>query len=420
MKKGQSPGFWLLSAIMMVVMIGFAGCVKRTTLEEGPWLGVIAIDSADHSLAIPFTFNYTVVPGGESFIEVSNAGEIIQIHEYTVSGDTFTMKFPVFSAGIVAVLRNDSMVGSYYPKGIGAGTAYRFYALKGVTDRFPWFTEAPSGNVSGRWRVVENPGSSDSAVMVGEFLQEGSRVTGTVLSTGGDYRYLEGKVAGNRFMVSAVDGAHSLVLTAEIAASGSLVNGRFLGSPGWRTTWRAERNDTIRLPKTDALVKVKPGAPPFAFSFPDFNGDTVSLSDPRFFGKVVIVQAAGTWCPNCMDEAVFFSQLYEKCHDKGLEIVALCFEDKTFTDSKPKMERFALHTEARYPFLYAGPRGRGALAAVFYNLEGPMAYPTTQFIDRKGAVRRVETGFTGPGTGDHYLDYTAEITQFVEELLAEK
>ncbi|MCK7539491.1 MAG: hypothetical protein MZV63_55590 [Marinilabiliales bacterium] len=81
----------------------------------------------------------------------------------------------------------------------------------GETDRFPAYTEPAGTNVTGRWRIMENPGTPDSTLMVGEFVQDGNHVTGTILANGGDYRYLEGKVSGNKFMVSAVDGAHSLV-----------------------------------------------------------------------------------------------------------------------------------------------------------------------------------------------------------------
>ena len=62
------------------------------------------------------------------------------------------------------------------------------------------------------------------------------------------------------------------------------------------------------------------------FSFPDLQGQIVSDRDPRFRGKVVLVNITGSWCPNCHDEAPFLEALYEKYHDQGLEIVALDFE----------------------------------------------------------------------------------------------
>jgi peroxiredoxin len=400
--------------------LGLFSCIKRTAPDAGPWLGVIVIDSTDASMQIPFNMNFVSGPEGQKVFELSNAGESIMITEWGFSNDTVSIRFPVFQAEIVAIQRHDSMVGLYYPKGKENGNGYRFYALKGVTDRFPWHQDPPMGKLSGRWKIIENEGMPDSAVMIGEFIQDSSLVTGTILTPGGDYRYLEGKVSGDKFMLSAVDGAHTLILTADITPAGTLGNGRFLGSPRWKSTWRAERNDTIRLPEMEKLVWLKKDACTFDFAFPDTNGDTVSLTDPKFTGKVVIVQAAGTWCPNCMDETIFYRDVYEQYRDKGLEVVALCFEDQTFETSKPKIERFASQTGAAYTFLYAGPRGRESIDRVFYPVDGQMAYPTTLFIDRHGNIRQVETGFTGPGTGSWFRQYSSETIRFIELLLSEK
>ena len=84
------------------------------------------------------------------------------------------------------------------------------------------------------------------------------------------------------------------------------------------------------------------------------------------------------------------------------------------------MERFIGQTGAGYTFLYAGPRGHESLQSVLYNLDGHMAYPTTLFIDRKGVIRKVETGFSGPGTGQHYTEFCDETLKFLDTLLEEK
>jgi len=408
--------FTLLIAVILAVC---HGCMNNSVNPEGPWLGVIGIDTADRTMDVPFNMRYVTEGDTMKYFEVTNAAETIMIKEFRVAGETINMRFPVFKGEVVAVMRNDSMVGHYYPKGIRDEKVYRFYALKGVSDRFPWYTDSAAVNVSGRWKITENPGTTDSTVMVGEFVQQGARVTGTILNTGGDYRYLQGKVSGNKFMVSAVDGAHTIIMTAGVSSDGRMSGGRFLGSPRWRSVWEAVSDPEARLPGSGTLLRTREHALPFTFAFPDINGDTVFLSDQRFRGKVVIVQAAGTWCPNCMDETRFFNNLYGKYKDKGLEIVALCFEDKTLATSRAGMERFAVQTGAAYLFLYAGPRGKDALRKVFYNVEGQMAYPTTMYIDRSGKIRRIETGFSGPGTGEHYRQYVDETTRFIDGLLKE-
>jgi len=418
--------FQIVNSMKKILLLSFlaamflSGCLDfQKNIPQGPWLGVIRIDSAVPDMDLPFNMIYEKNIESETMY-VLNADETIFITEIDRVGDSLYMKFPVFSSEITAEFRHDSLVGRYYPKGIEASTWYAFYAIPGVDERFPWYTDEPTADVTGRWRFIENPGTPDSNILVGEFRQEGGRVTGTILNPTGDYRYLEGKVSGNNFMLSGIDGAHTLIFAAAISRDGTLENGRFMGSPGWKATWRAVRDEEASIPRGEFLIRLKPDAGPFTFSFPEINGDTISLTDTRFKDKVVIVQAVGTWCPNCLDEAVFYRDIYSEYKDQGLEIIALSFEDTTLEASMPRMKRFMEQTGVTYPFLYAGPRGRESIRTVLYPFEGIIAYPTTIFIDKKGKIRKVETGFSGPGTGEHYDQYVDETRGFINELLREK
>ncbi len=406
--------------IIAIALVAIAACSKKSEMKQGPWLGVIQIDPADRSMDVNFNLNYSVNEQGNSQFLITNADEKIVVDEITKNGDTLFMKLPVFTSEIVAVFKNDSLVGKYYPKGKAAVNSYKFFAIAGITDRFPNNTEKAAFNVAGRWKIIENGGTPDSTIMVGEFKQEGDKVTGTFLNTTGDYRYLEGKVSGNKFMLSAVDGSHTFIITAELTNENTMENGRFMGSPKWVSKWRAERNDKIALPTNEELVRVKKGMSTFDFAGIDMNGNKVTSKDEVFQGKVLAVLAGGSWCPNCLDEARLFRELYSKYKDKGFEVVALNFEDKTFETSKVKMERFIKQTGANYTFLYVSPRGGAKRDSVLYPIEGKMAFPTGMFIDKLGHIRRVETGFSGPGTGEHYTKFVDETTKLIELLLSEK
>ncbi|PKP39490.1 MAG: TlpA family protein disulfide reductase, partial [Bacteroidetes bacterium HGW-Bacteroidetes-13] len=48
-----------------------------------------------------------------------------------------------------------------------------------------------------------------------------------------------------------------------------------------------------------------------------------------------------------------------------------------------------------------------------------LSYPTTIFIDKKGKVRRIHTGFTGPATGEEYVKFKKEFDEFTQGLLEE-
>ncbi|BDX37322.1 hypothetical protein CYCD_06770 [Tenuifilaceae bacterium CYCD] len=389
----------------------------KKELSTGPWLGVIQLDSLG-SFTVPF--NFEVKKDAEKVaLIIRNADELIPVDEVEVKGDTIHAKLPVFTSEIVAVI-GDSLKGFYYPKGLQFGVKYNFYAVKGQTDRFPWFTETPAFDVTGRWWFIENPGTPDSTLMIAELKQNGSIVTGTILSTSGDYRYLEGKVSGSKFYFSKNDGAQTIIIKGDIADANTMVNGLISGSPKWVAPWKAVRDDNAKLPESDKLVWVKKGISTFEFAGKDLDGNIVKSTDPKFQGKVIAVLAGGSWCPNCLDEGRYYKALYEKYADKGLEVVSLCFEDKTFEAAQPKVQRFAKSIGANYTCLYVAPRGREQRDSVLYALEGQMAYPTSMILDRKGNIRKVETGFSGPGTGAHYEKFAKETEELIVKLLEEK
>ena len=41
------------------------------------------------------------------------------------------------------------------------------------------------------------------------------------------------------------------------------------------------------------------------------------------------------------------------------------------------------------------------------------------FIDRKGNIQKIRTGFYGPGTGSYYTRYIEQTNDFIAKLLAE-
>ena len=48
-----------------------------------------------------------------------------------------------------------------------------------------------------------------------------------------------------------------------------------------------------------------------------------------------------------------------------------------------------------------------------------ISFPTAIYIDRTGKVRKIHTGFNGPGTGEPYQRFVDEYGLFIESLLRE-
>jgi thiol-disulfide isomerase/thioredoxin len=144
----------------------------------------------------------------------------------------------------------------------------------------------------------------------------------------------------------------------------------------------------------------------------------VASTDPRFHGKVVLVEITGSWCPNCHDEAPYLVDLYRKYHEKGLEIVALSFEEGDQLKNPQRLRAFIKKYKIEYNVLLCGqPEDAKEKLTQAVNWD---SWPTTFFVDRKGLVRRVHAGFPSTASGDLYRSADSEFRSEVETLLAEK
>jgi thiol-disulfide isomerase/thioredoxin len=296
-----------------------------------------------------------------------------------------------------------------------------FTATPGQAWRFFSSATKPARNINGRWSAVfGEDGHKDTTV--GEFKQVGSKLTGTFLTTTGDYRYLEGTVKGDKIYLSTFDGGHAFLFTADIKDATTLINGKYYSGYSGLDPWTAVRNENAKLPDAYSLTYLKHGDKKIAFTFPDINGKKVSLSDARFKDKVVIVQLLGSWCPNCMDETSYMVNYYKKYHPKGVEIIGLAYERTTdFAKSKPTLQQLKTRFNINYPLLITGyTPAKGDPLKSLPMLADFKGFPTTIIIDKKGDVRKIHTGFSGPGTGKYYTEFVSEFEKLTNELLAEK
>jgi thiol-disulfide isomerase/thioredoxin len=394
------------------------GCRNSGMPDAGNWRAVLIPDTSRPSLEIPFNLVITRSDARAVTATILNAGEEIAITEVDILEDSIHFRLPVFEGTIDARLKGTGMEGTYTHRGSGKSWTVPFRAVYGITDRFPALTAPPAGDISGRWEVMAGSGDQ-SEKQVGEFVQENGHLTGTFLTTTGDYRFLEGKVSGSKVVLSGFDGAHALVFQADLMSDGSLGNGFFCGGPSWKGEWQAVRNDTVTLPDPTSLTYLKPGYDRIDFTFPGLDGKPVSLTDARFQGKPVIVQIIGSWCPNCMDETRFLSGMYNQYKSNGLNIIALCYESANFENSVKAIDRFRKSIGAEYTFLYAGESNKRKASETLPMLNRILSFPTSIFIDRNGKVVNIYTGFSGPGTGSHYTGLTEKMIRTVREMVRE-
>jgi peroxiredoxin len=196
--------------------------------------------------------------------------------------------------------------------------------------------------------------------------------------------------------------------------------GDYWSGTRWHESWRAHRNFDASLPDPYSLTYLKEGYDRLSFTFPDLQGRPVSLSDDKYRGKVVLVTLSGTWCPNCADEVAFLARYFRDKHEQGLEIITLLYEH--FEDfARAALQGRLLREQygIGYDLLVAGTSDKVQASATLPMLNQVLAFPTMIVIDRSGRVRRIHTGFSGPGTGAHFTQFVAEFSALMDQLLAE-
>ena len=385
------------------------------TLPTGYWQATIAVPGGNIETAFEISND-----GGTYQASLINGQERVRVGEVSFLDGELLLRFPAFNNHIRATLTDGKLEGELtIVRRFGETQVMPFSAaLGGAHDHDGG--ETPRHDLSGRWQVRFHEADGTDSPAIGEFAQRGSRLFGTFLTPNGDHRFLAGHVSGDAFDLSTFDGAHAFLFSGTVGEKGTISNADFWSATSWHQTWSGERNEMIELPDAYQRTFLKPGYEKLEFELPDPDGVPTSLADEKYSGKVVLVTIAGTWCPNCNDEARLMATLHEEYREQGLEVVALMFEHFTeFDKAADQVRRFREKFGIEYDTLIAGLSDKAEASKTLPALSAVLAFPTTIFIDRGGRVRRIHTGFSGPGTGEHYERLQREFRDTITGLLEE-
>ncbi len=349
-----------------------------------------------------------------------NGKERVRVPDVTVANGRVEMNMPAFGNRLSAAIEGRELKGNVVlVKKDGKEQVIPFAAQHGVNYRFFAQPTTDNADLGGRWAVTFADEDGKRTPAVGEFEQAHGMVTGTFLTGTGDHRFLAGEMRGEEFALSAFDGAHVYLYKGRINGRDEL-EGTYWSGLLWRETFAGRRDEAASLGELERATQMRGSAKVLEFTFPDLEGKPVSLSDERYKDKVVIIALAGSWCPNCHDEAAFLAPYYQAHRERGLEVVELMFEQ--FGDMEravPAVRAFRDKFGIEYATLIAGVNDKQNAATRLPQLNNVFAFPTTIFVDRQHRVRRIHTGFSGPATGVHYERLIEDFDATVEGLLAE-
>ena len=375
----------------------------------GVWDGVVSV--SNNTIEIPFRFE--VVAANGSYRGYFFDGDVkVPSQPGAFSNGNLELRFDQYGAKVMATLAGDRLDGKY-DRGT-RGAAYPFRATRAAAAA-PVAGKVP--DISGEWRIPTKNARGEAGW---RFIvrQTGANVSASILRIDGDTGALSGRYANGKFLISHFSGARPVKYEITVNPDGSLAlvqNGQQTMAAYKLTDARAK--DATPTAPTQ-FTRMKNPSEPFRFSYPDLDGKLVSNTDARFRGKVVLISVTGSWCPNCHDEAPLLTELYKLYHPRGLEIVALGFEEPDQLKNPVRPRAFVKQFGITYPFLLVGePEEAPAKITQAENLN---AFPTTFVLGKDGRVRTVHAGFASVATGTVHEESKKDMKAEIERLLAEK
>jgi peroxiredoxin len=403
----------LLGSIVGLFSLWKSCTLHPQRLQDGSWRAELSVS---HGRQAPFLFEVAGGGGDSAVLTLINGEERTLLTGIRYATDSVIIPIEAYDAVIKARISGDALEGRFTKNYIENDTGLLFTARRGDAPRF-----APSDSVAdiaidGKWDILFTSEGNDTAHNVGIFKTEGKIVTGSILTNSGDLRFLEGALTATGTQLSAFSGLSPYLVDVDFTGNDTF-EGALYTARG-KITLIGSRNQHAALADPYSLTTLKRGVDRLSFNLPNTDGRTVSLADKRYKSKVVIVSILGTWCPNCLDEAQYLAQWYKENRERGVEIVGLAFERKDdFGYAKAAISSFKRRYGVEYEVLFAGKAGSESIARVLPELNGFSSYPTTLFINKKGKVAKIYTGFNGPATGLFYEEWKKDFNATVDKLL---
>ncbi len=373
---------------------------------SGLWQATVTVNGLD----IPFRIEVQA-DGDKAKGSLFNGEERFTSSSGQFSNGSLLLNWDYMASKLEAKMDNGALDGKYLrPNGV----IYPFHATR--TTATAASGKAPS--IGGIWVLTGVKSSKGESAWQFVVKQKGGDVAAAILRVDGDTGTLNGVYKDGKFVLSHFSGMRPALLEVTAQKDGSLkvvLNGK-----EEMTAVRPSEARAKGLPEpTDPAhhTGVKNDAEPFHFNFPDLEGKMVADNDPRFRGKVVLINITGSWCPNCHDEAPFLAEMYKKYRAQGLEIVALSFEEADQLKDPTRLRAFIKRYGIEYTVLLGGETD--SAKEKLTQTQNWDAWPTTFFVARDGRVRSVHAGFPSKASGELYTKAKEEFTAQVEKMLAE-
>ncbi|MGB0165323.1 MAG: TlpA disulfide reductase family protein [Luteibaculum sp.] len=393
---------YILGIITFITLQSCQQTQEQNSTELNDGFYTLELDLGEEKLKVP-------LQNTKDSIVIYNASERIALPKRT-SQDSLFAAFNVFDTGLELKITSDSTAtgiwNKYYKDNYTL--AAQLYPSSNTTNSRAYLDTV-------KYEVTFSPNTPDSYPAIGLFSISDNRITGSFATETGDYRFLAGEINDNAFHLNTFDGSHAFVFTGKIKGD-SIQEGMFYSGNHWKEPFIGIENDSYQLTNPDSITSSKQ---PVQFSFLAEDSSLFRFNDYTYKDTAVIIQILGSWCPNCLDETYFLSELQSIYAKQPLAIIGIAFESKTdYAYYANQIQKLKSTTKANYPILLGGKASKQVASDTLVFLDEIKSFPTTIFLDKKHKIQRIHTGFYGPGTGSYYDKFREETLLLLDKVLA--
>jgi thiol-disulfide isomerase/thioredoxin len=384
------------------------GCGPAKLPEQAVWNGSVQLPE----VKVPIRMELSLAgsnPAGHFIV----GAEKTPIPEISRNGDSLTFGLSEYGAEMRATWNGKELKGDYL-RIRSSGTKTFPFAVSPGPARKP---DATPTEPIGDFQVAFEDQKPGDPITVAKLWKEGGAYFGTFIAPDGDYGLLEGASSATGVQFSRFTGWQAIAI--ELKPDGSGWTGRFHAASSDKPRAFTLQSSAAAGPSIANEPSMKNPNSPFAFACTSLDGQTVRHTDERFQGKALALDIMGTWCHNCMDESPVLEELRKEYGKDGLEVVGLSFEISDDAElGKKNLKLFRDRYGLTYPLLYCGSLDDTNVdQRINSQLDNFFAYPTTLFVDKKGKVQTIHSGFRGPGTGDQYPLQIQKLHELAEQAL---
>jgi len=384
--------------ILLLFLLTFISCQSEKNPFEGRWK--VNLEYETHTL--PFILEIK----NDSAI-LHNSDEKIKLEDFTLKNNELIIPMHVLDSGLHLKLKDETLTGNFIKYNIEP--AYKI-PLNGTRSSSLKKYNKTQKKLNEKFKIHFND-SGREYTGLGVFKTKDDIIKGTILTQSGDYRYLEGTIEGDKFVMSGFDGGYAIVIHGKILGR-DILGTLYTGSTR-KINFSATPTTTFKLPDANTVVGLKPNTEHISFKVKTLDDKEFSYDSRIDSSEITIIQIYGSWCPNCIDETLFLVDWHKK--NPKAKIMALSFEASPTEALAKKLIKKSLDKfKPNYPFYLASyNKSKITPLNIIPQLNDFKAYPT-MIIIKKGVVAKIHTGFSGPATGEYYQEFIKEFESITE------